>query len=341
MISQWNLRLLQGFRNRGSRQSLRQVRAQSSASSLKMATRDFEEVVIPVPWGQIVGKWYGPRHVRPILGMHGWMDNAGSFDTLAPLLPPHLPFLSIDVPGHGLSSWLPKGAIYHSLELVQLVLRIMKIYKWEKVSILGHSMSSMNGFVFGSMFPDKLDMFIGLDVMKPLIRTEKQFIEKLAERLQDNLKLEERVDDGSEPPAYEWDKLVERLHLGTNKSISLESCKYLLQRSCKPSRRDPTKFYFSRDHRLKASVVYTLSNETVLEMASRIKTPYMFVKALQAPYYEDKKYYNHALEVLRKNPLFEYYEVEGSHHVHLNEPEKVAPLINAFINKYRPNAKSP
>ncbi|KAH8302058.1 hypothetical protein KR044_002307 [Drosophila immigrans] len=335
MKGQYSLHLLRQLANKTRHpqiQARRLIHGQTAAGCL----RDHEDVSIPVPWGHIAGKWYGPKDVRPILGMHGWMDNAGTFDTLAPLLPPHLPLLTVDVPGHGLSSWLPKGSVYHSIELVQIVLRIMKHYKWDKVSLLGHSMSSINGFVFGSMFPEKLDMFIGLDVMKPLIRTDKTFIDKLAIRLEDNLKVEERILEGSEPPSYEWNKLVERLHIGTNKSISMESCQYLLKRSCKPSKQDPNKFYFSRDNRLKASIVYTLSNETVMEMAARIKTPYLFIKALQGPYYEDKKYYHGTLDVLRKNPLFEYYEVEGSHHVHLNEPEKVAHFMNAFINKYRP-----
>lgn len=31
--------------------------------------------------------------------LHGWMDNAGTFDTLIPLLPKELSYLSIDLPG--------------------------------------------------------------------------------------------------------------------------------------------------------------------------------------------------------------------------------------------------
>lgn len=125
----------------------------------------FEEISIPVPWGHISGKWYGPKHVRPIVGMHGWQDNAGTFDTLAPLLPSHLSFLSIDAPGHGLSSWLPAGTSYHSIDLVLIIRRLMDDYNWDKISILGHSMSSINGFVFSALFPDKVDLFIGLDLL--------------------------------------------------------------------------------------------------------------------------------------------------------------------------------
>ena len=31
------------------------------------------------------------------------------------------------------------------------------------------------------------------------------------------------------------------------------------------------------------------------------------------------------------NPNFAYYKVEGGHHLHLNTPEKVAPLVTKFL----------
>lgn len=31
-----------------------------------------EEITIPVPWGHIAGKWWGPKNVRPILLLHGF-----------------------------------------------------------------------------------------------------------------------------------------------------------------------------------------------------------------------------------------------------------------------------
>lgn len=61
-----------------------------------------KEVKIRVPWGgYIAGKWYGPDNVQPILMIHAWQDNAGSFDPLLPLLPSNFSYLAIDLPGHG------------------------------------------------------------------------------------------------------------------------------------------------------------------------------------------------------------------------------------------------
>lgn len=44
----------------------------STEPSPKMESVKCEEVRIPVPWGHIAGKWWGPQNKRPILVMHGW-----------------------------------------------------------------------------------------------------------------------------------------------------------------------------------------------------------------------------------------------------------------------------
>jgi pimeloyl-ACP methyl ester carboxylesterase len=100
---------------------------------------------------------------RPIVALHGWQDNAGTFDALIPLLPDHISFLTLDLPGHGLSTWIPNGMSYHSLDNLLLLLHIMKEYNWDKISLLGHSMGSVLSFIFAATFPSKVDLFIGLD----------------------------------------------------------------------------------------------------------------------------------------------------------------------------------
>lgn len=73
--------------------------------------REWEEIKIDVPWGFVAGKWYGDRNQTPVIALHGWQDNAGSFDRLIPLLPPCIPILAIDLPGHGKSSHYPTGMV--------------------------------------------------------------------------------------------------------------------------------------------------------------------------------------------------------------------------------------
>lgn len=96
-----------------------------------------EEIRLYTSFGILAGKYWGKKDVQPILVLHGWLDNAGSFDRLIPLLPKHLSFLVIDLPGHGLSSRLQDGWAYHLVNYIHIVDFVVRTYKWEKVSILG------------------------------------------------------------------------------------------------------------------------------------------------------------------------------------------------------------
>lgn len=81
------------------------------------------------------GKWWGPRELQPIVALHGRQDNAGSFDTLIPLLPKDVSVLCLDMPGHGLSSHYAKSQFYYVYwDGVIFLRRIVKHFKWNKVS---------------------------------------------------------------------------------------------------------------------------------------------------------------------------------------------------------------
>src|SRR5688572_17059699 len=78
-----------------------------------------------------VKSWNSEEGTRRIVGVHGWLDNAGSFDKLAPLLPPTVHFVALDLPGHGLSSHLPEGLSYDAYDMVTAVRRVAEYLDWK------------------------------------------------------------------------------------------------------------------------------------------------------------------------------------------------------------------
>lgn len=79
------------------------------------------------------------------------------------------------------------------------------------------------------------------------------------------------------------------------------------------------------------------SHEQAFAILSNIKCHNLIIKASQAPFFEPKEIGNKALEIYReKCASFQYVEVDGDHFVHLNEPERVADVINIFLTEPKP-----
>ena len=73
--------------------------------------------------------------MQPVISLHGWQDNAGTFDNLALCLSSDVAILAIDLPGHGHSSHLPNGTFYYVFwDGLILLRRVVTHYKWDKVS---------------------------------------------------------------------------------------------------------------------------------------------------------------------------------------------------------------
>ena len=64
----------------------------------------------------------------------------------------------------------------------------------------------------------------------------------------------------------------------------------------------------------------------------------ILLKASGSPHYENEEIITRFLEIYRKNGQFEMVTVDGSHHVHLNNPERVVPSIDSFIKKMLNNS---
>ena len=89
----------------------------------------------------LAGKAWGPPEGTPILAIHGWLDNASTFDHLAPLLP-EMRFVSVDMAGHGHSDHRPAGVNYHFVDMLYEVVELLDYQGWDRCSLLGHSMGA-------------------------------------------------------------------------------------------------------------------------------------------------------------------------------------------------------
>lgn len=290
-----------------------------------------------MPWGNVAGKWYGPDDVRPILMLHGWQDNAGSFDKLIPLLPPQLSYLALDLPGHGMSSHLGPGMGYSIMIFIQTLNHIQRHFKWDKFSFCSHSLGAIISQLYASLYPDRCDILISLDgFLKPSSYSVDIIIEYIRRMGDDFLALDELHRSDKEPPSHTYDEIVKRW--SSENGLISQDLDHLIKRGVFPSKIHPNKFYFSRDIRLKILnfALNGITEETHFNLMRRIIAPFLFINANRTGEFVGIDRYQKSLGILTdSNPKFQYFTVAGDHHCHLSDPKIVSDHITDFIGRYR------
>ena len=119
---------------------------------------------LPFGRGRIALKtWHAGAPGVPIVAIHGWMDNAATFDRMAPLMPGH-PFVAMDLPGHGFSDPRPAGFRYHNTDYFDDVLAVLDaLYPQQKVILLGHSLGAGIQMMLAGLLPERVQALVMIE----------------------------------------------------------------------------------------------------------------------------------------------------------------------------------
>jgi len=87
-------------------------------------------------------------------------------------------------------------------------------------------------YVYSALFPDDVEAYVSIDCVRALIMIqEDNLLEKIRYSLDRALAIEKRL--ALAPPSYTYEELRDLVHIGSRKSLSLESCDILLERGLK------------------------------------------------------------------------------------------------------------
>ncbi|XP_056648945.1 probable serine hydrolase [Diorhabda carinulata] len=294
-------------------------------------TNDFQEVEVPVPWGKICGKWYGPRNVQPILAIHGWQDNCGTFDRLAPIIQKEgFPIFCIDLPGHGYSTPYPKGLVYnHWYDGVYIIRRLVKFFGWKKITIIGHSLGGGMAYLYASTYPDEVEKFVSFDNCSPSFRNPKKVLGLAAANIDKLFDYEKGSEDSL---CYDYPEMLNIFIEGHHGSLDVDSAEMLLRRGLKPSPDKENCFAFTRDPRLKIDAFTFFTIDKLLDFSARITCEVLNIRADDGMKFDMDEFYDHVLDPIESSSKrFERVVVEGKHHVHLTGVDIVAPIVLNFL----------
>ncbi|XP_053712518.1 serine hydrolase-like protein isoform X3 [Synchiropus splendidus] len=238
-------------------------------------------------------------------------------------------YLALDMAGHGLSSHRPAGDFYTFPGYVADVRRVTESLQLNKFTIMGHSMGANIAGMFCSLYPEKVDGLVFLDAYGFLPTKLKEIPDMMRKGIDEIIQFENKAEVKSR--VYTYEKAVERLQTA-NPTLSKESTEILLERGLAQVEGG---FAFTRDIRVNFRNIARTPLELSLEMLSRIQAPVLVVmadKGLKVIFPEIASNYSSLLthHEERDNTVT---WVSGDHHVHLDHPEVVAPVVSDFLLK--------
>jgi len=268
---------------------------------------------VDVPWGQVAAKVWGQPGASPLVALHDWRDNAASFDMLAPHL--NSPLVAIDLPGHGRSSALPASSQTFAPTNIFTVRYVLRKLGYEQVSLLGHGVGAQLSLLYTGLFPDAVGRLILVDSGHPAPSMA------LAGQLGPML---DSVLWPKQPEQQVPVALEQLLSTYKGRGLSEEAARVMLQRS---ARKAEGGYVDASDPLLEKAEFRSLFDKTVATLASKVKCPVLSIEA------DPQKATAEATQAIltKAAASFEHQKLSSGHHAHLDEPEKVAELLNRFL----------
>lgn len=276
-----------------------------------------------LPGLTLAAEMWGSPGDRPVIASHGWLDNAGSFELLAPLLPGY-EIAALDLAGHGFSDSRSADSAYNIWQDVGDLLDVADALGWPRCTLLGHSRGAGISMLFAATFPERVDKLILLEGGLPLTAEADEAPEGLARALRESRALRGKAGRIFAERAA---AIAERA-AGFSK-VTPAAAEVLARRSL---RQVHGGWQWHADQRLKAQSEMRLTPDHVRAFARRVTAPVLLLFASQSPFVDRPLY--------REFPvMFGNIEVErvpGGHHCHLEGSETaIAERIRRFLEQPR------
>lgn len=270
----------------------------------------------------LTGKEWGMPGGLPVLALHGWLDNCGSFDRLAPLLEDvHL--LTLDSAGHGLSSHRAASSPYLIWQDVGELFAVADQMGWQSFALLGHSRGAIISTLAAGTFPERITHLALIDGFLPGTTSPAEAPQQLAKSIVETT----RAQRGFAVYASEDMAIAARQHGMI--STSSEAASLLLPRGLKTVDGGYT---WTSDPRLKIASGVRLTEDHCDAFVDRITAPIKLIIADDGiPMLRERH-----MQSIERYPRVNAAHLPGRHHLHMeDQAEQVADVINDFFQTHR------
>lgn len=267
---------------------------------------------------RIAGLSWGEPGGRPVLALHGWLDNAASFARLAPLLDGcHV--VALDLTGHGLSDRRSADASYQIWDDLPEIFGVVTELGWEEFDLLGHSRGGIIAMLFAAAFPERVRRLILLDALIPAPFDATQIARQIRSALLDKTRLlrrENRVFASQE----------EAIRSRESRGLPRTVAEPLSRRNLRPCDGGYT---WTTDSRLHGASAMKLSEAHIHAALAALTMPVLLILAAGEPTEKGAWIENFAREHIAD---LEVDKINGGHHFHMEENVQwVAERILIFL----------
>lgn len=267
---------------------------------------------------QLAGLGWGRRGERPLLALHGWLDNAASFARLGPLLEgSHV--VAPDLTGHGQSARRSADASYQIWDDLPELLGIVDQLGWEAFDLVGHSRGGIIAALLASAFPERVKNLVLLDAVSPAPVPPEEFPRQMRKALREKPALLERDN-------RVFESVDEAVASRVRRGLSEEAARQLVERSLRTC---PGGVTWTTDPRLHGASAVKLTDDQIRAVLGALSMPTLLVIAGQNPHQmpDMGEYARGRIDSLVVRV------VEGRHHLHMESPvHEVAGYVAHFLS---------
>lgn len=276
-----------------------------------------KEIEIVVRGMRLAARVWGPAEGRPVLALHGWLDNAASFNHLAPRLA-QCRVVALDCPGHGLSQHAPAAGGYSFPDWIPLPFDVADALGWQTFTLLGHSMGAAIASLSAGVLYERVEKLVLLDALGPLTADDELAPSSLRRHLESR-RFAERIATVYPDQCTAAQRLTRAI-----RGLSMQGAMVLVQRGTMAA---PGGVAWRADPRLRLPSSLRLTELQVRSVLRCIRAPVLLVEPLNG--------YRFNTEIIahRKICISDLTVINpaGGHHIHLDAPEEIMPAILEFL----------
>ena len=250
-----------------------------------------------------------------IVALHGWLDNAGSFDRIAPLLP-NYHIIAPDFAGHGFSDYRSSDAGYNLWQDAGDIDQLLRNLSADPVILMGHSRGGMISNILAALYPERIKALVLLDGSMPGPVSAETSVAQLKNAFDDRRKYLDK------PIRHykQYDEAIQSRLRGPL-PMSRDAIDILATRGLAE---DEDGYFWRADPRLRGASEVKFSIDQSNAFIRQVQCPALLIAAENSVGYHR--------QWLADNDNYQVKTVNGSHHLHLEETHgEVANMISTFL----------